>query len=225
MGGLGLDGMLFVCSAWLCCGLLSGRNIRTELQEALSREKRLRDTERIGRITAERRLREQVSAENEAKGFRFKAIGHIQSIYPDRRGTPRQPILVTAGRGRIVFDKHQIQHEHYSELSQFSHIWVVFVFHENTNITKDDRHNSTVNMGKRNVNMKGVKNISAKIAPPRLHGTKVGCLSTRSPHRPNPIGLSVCAIEDVQPGFIEISGTPCSFQFSFLYIFVFNFVS
>lgn len=47
--------------------------------------------------------------------------------------------------------------------------------------------------------------VLAKIKPPRL-GRKVGCLSTRSPHRPNNIGLSVCKVVKVGTGFIEISG-------------------
>ncbi len=54
----------------------------------------------------------------------------------------------------------------------------------------------------------------AKIRPPRLHGQKVGCLSTRSPHRPNEIGLSVCEIVSVGPDYLElravdmVHGTP-----------------
>eukprot|EP00981_Chlorochromonas_danica_P006971 scaffold1508_cov182-Ochromonas_danica.AAC.5 len=54
----------------------------------------------------------------------------------------------------------------------------------------------------------------AKIRPPRLHGKSVGCLSTRSPHRPNAVGLSVCEIVEVnQEGIIiscldMVDGTP-----------------
>lgn len=62
-------------------------------------------------------------------------------------------------------------------LDGFSHVWVVFVFHENT-----------VRAGNR-----GLSSFQAKITPPRL-GRRVGVFSTRSPHRPNPIGLSVCQI-------------------------------
>lgn len=49
---------------------------------------------------------------------------------------------------------------------------------------------------------------TAKIAPPRLFGKRVGVFSTRSPHRPNPIGLSVVAIDtvDEKEGVIHVSG-------------------
>mmetsp|Transcript_6229 Transcript_6229/g.8697 ORF Transcript_6229/g.8697 Transcript_6229/m.8697 type:complete len:209 (-) Transcript_6229:1766-2392(-) len=59
-----------------------------------------------------------------------------------------------------------------------------------------------------------MKTMPSKIKPPRLHGCKVGCLSTRSPHRPNNIGLSVCEVVTVGKDYIDIScvdmvdGTP-----------------
>ena len=61
---------------------------------------------------------------------------------------------------------------------------------------------------------KGRHALSAKIKPPRLHGQRVGCLTTRSPHRPNNIGLSVCEIASLGKNYIEIvccdmmEGTP-----------------
>ena len=96
---------------------------------------------------------------------------------------------MTSSRGRI---RMQIHFDYFKELSQFSHIWVLFIFHENTNDSNASH---------------------AKILPPRL-GQRVGCLSTRSPHRPNPIGLSVCQIDRITEKTIEISqldmvhGTP-----------------
>jgi len=94
-----------------------------------------------------------------------------------------------------------IQKDHFQELSQFSRIFVLFVFHENTNTDSASASNSN-------------KTSTAKIAPPRLGGKKVGCLSTRSPHRPNPIGLSVCEVIGVGDDYIDIKsvdfvdGTP-----------------
>ena len=49
-------------------------------------------------------------------------------------------------------------------------------------------------------------NQAAKIKPPRLHGQRVGCLSTRSPHRPNNIGLSVCEVAEVGANYIDVLG-------------------
>ena len=103
--------------------------------------------------------------------------------------------MVNSARGKIKFDKKVIQYEYYKELNDFSHIWILFVFHENTNEFLSVHNKSTKQ-----------KSTKAKISPPRMHGLKVGCLSTRSPHRPNPIGLSVCKIISVQDGYIEISG-------------------
>ena len=82
----------------------------------------------------------------------------------------------------------------FDNFNEFSHCWVIFVFHENTNI-----------------------NIKGKILPPRKKdGTKVGVFSSRSPHRPNNIGLSLCKIEEVDciKGYVYFSsidlidGTP-----------------
>ena len=51
--------------------------------------------------------------------------------------------------------------------------------------------------------------LKAKIKPPRLNGQKIGLFATRTPHRPNPIGLSLCQIDsvDVKNGIIVLSGS------------------
>ena len=123
-----------------------------------------------------------------------------------------KPLLVPAAYGRIQFDRRFIQKDHFQELSQFSHIFVIFVFHENTNIDSviklEDAEGLTT------AQSSVTRMPTAKIAPPRLGGKKVGCLSTRSPHRPNPIGLSVCEIVQVGDDYIDIKsidfvdGTP-----------------
>lgn len=152
-----------------------------------------RNEERSGRIVAQQKLRKIIAEENDASGYRMDPIGYIESPYNERRGTPRQPMLVPAAHGRIRFVKQKIQAEHFQELNEFSHVWVTFIFHENTNTDA---------------------NPTAKIRPPRLFGKKVGCLSTRSPHRPNAIGLSVCQVVGVTSDTVELScldlmhGTP-----------------
>mmetsp|Transcript_2916 Transcript_2916/g.3053 ORF Transcript_2916/g.3053 Transcript_2916/m.3053 type:complete len:372 (+) Transcript_2916:315-1430(+) len=141
--------------------------------------------ERLGRINVQKRERDRLTLENLKSGYQYRPIGFIESPFPDRRGTPRQPVLVPAAKGKIRFNKSLIQNEHFKEISQFSHIWVIFVFHENTNTDSES--------------------LPARITPPRL-GKKVGCLSTRSPHRPNNIGLSVCEVVEVGNDYIGISG-------------------
>ncbi|XP_069482488.1 tRNA (adenine(37)-N6)-methyltransferase isoform X2 [Ambystoma mexicanum] len=68
-------------------------------------------------------------------------------------------------------------------LDQFSHVWVLFVFHQN-----------------------GHMSCKAKVQPPRLNGAKTGVFSTRSPHRPNAIGLTLAKLEKVEGGTIYLSG-------------------
>lgn len=188
-------GWVITAAAAAMMGLAVGYQTATiRMQEALDKEKLEREKERCGRIRVQQRARDQLVHEKLTQGFTFKPIATVSSPFKDRRGTPRQPILVPAARGKILFDRNTIQHAHFAELKEFSHIWVVFVFHQNTNVDKenDSDHNTGVT--------------PAKIKPPRLGGKKVGCLSTRSPHRPNPIGLSVFEVVEVGVDYIEVSG-------------------
>ncbi|XP_016078558.1 PREDICTED: tRNA (adenine(37)-N6)-methyltransferase isoform X2 [Miniopterus natalensis] len=68
-------------------------------------------------------------------------------------------------------------------LEQFSHVWILFVFHKNGHLS-----------------------CKAKVQPPRLNGAKTGVFSTRSPHRPNAIGLTLAKLEKVEGGAIYLSG-------------------
>jgi tRNA (adenine37-N6)-methyltransferase len=191
-----------------------------ETRTETNRQLKLRQDERQGRVHAERQLRQQLQGNLEANGINFTIIGHIESPFPDRRGTPRQPLLVPAARARIRFNKKCIQKGHFEELAQFSHVWVIFVFHENTNFgTSDKQINKKMVANKTDNEVSSVPNHLvapklAKIRPPRLNGLKVGCLSTRSPHRPNEIGLSVCEVVEVGDDYLELrcvdmlNGTP-----------------
>lgn len=88
---------------------------------------------------------------------------------------PRQPHLVQAAKGIIQFQNDADLRTALKTIEMFSHLWIVFVFHQH-----------------------GGKNWKPSIRPPRLGGrTKVGVLASRSPHRPNPIGMSVVKIESV----------------------------
>jgi tRNA-Thr(GGU) m(6)t(6)A37 methyltransferase TsaA len=174
----------------------------SQLESLLEKEKKERSVERKGRINQQKLHRQEFKDSVSKEGYNMKEIAVIESVFPDRRGTPRQPLLVPAARARIRFNKKLIQSGHIAELQHdFSHLFILFVFHENTNL---ESHNNS-----KQVSM-------AKIAPPRLGGKKVGCLSTRSPHRPNPIGLSVCEILSVNikectidiKGVDFVDGTP-----------------
>ena len=69
-------------------------------------------------------------------------------------------------------------------MESFSHCWVLFRFHINVESTKQRAKGSGTRY-------------AAKVVPPRAHGKKVGVFSTRSPHRPNALGLSLCRVEAV----------------------------
>ena len=107
--------------------------------------------------------------------FEFRAIGTVRSPFKDKFGIPRQPGLVKEARGVIKINDDPDYKTALRSLDEFSHIWVVFVFHEH-----------------------GGKKWKPSIRPPRLGGNvKVGTLASRSPHRPNPIGISAVALERV----------------------------
>eukprot|EP00922_Rhytidocystis_sp_ex-Travisia-forbesii_P000806 GHVS01001169.1.p1 GENE.GHVS01001169.1~~GHVS01001169.1.p1 ORF type:complete len:219 (+),score=26.65 GHVS01001169.1:45-701(+) len=115
-------------------------------------------------------------------------------------GTPRQPGLAAAASATLQLYEPQAT----SHWTGCSHIAVVFVFHLNHNCQLD---NSII------ANHIPFKN--AKIRVPKLEGRKLGVFATRSPHRPNPLGLSVCRISHVLPpdrivvtGVDVIEGTP-----------------
>lgn len=120
--------------------------------------------------------------------YNFPPIGYIASPFKDKFGVPRQPSLVRAAKGMVVLNKNPDLVTAIKELETFSHLWIVFVFHEH-----------------------GGKSWKPSIRPPRLGGReKVGVLASRSPHRPNPIGMSVAKIEKIttenNQAIIEVSG-------------------
>ena len=137
----------------------------------------------------------------------LSSIGTVITPYTKRMGTPRQGALVPASRGYIQLD-HHVPADVATGLELFSHIWVLFEFHANT-----DLNGTTVDMvmdhnNKSKNNAISNKTKKSKIRPPRGNGIKVGQLATRSPHRPNPIGLSLVTVErwDTQLKRLYISG-------------------
>lgn len=109
----------------------------------------------------------------------MKPIGTLRSAFRDRRGTPRQGCLVPHSTAYIEFLPEVNAISSVSGMEEFSHVWVIGVFHENTNQGKSG-------------------GVSAKIKPPRLQGTKVGLYSTRTPHRHNPISLSLAKVDKLE---------------------------
>ena len=95
----------------------------------------------------------------------FKTIGIMSTIFPDKRGVPRQGILASNSKSVLKFYNY-IQSSSYDDLELFSHVWILFVFHKNTNMSKININNNSDN------NKNKFNNFKWKIAPPRLNGKK-----------------------------------------------------
>ena len=105
----------------------------------------------------------------------FKPIGFLDSCFREKFGTPRQSGLVAEARATLTLTA-DINAECLQGLDGFSHIYLIFVFHEG---------------------LAEYNNTKAKVAPPKLEGQKMGVFATRTPHRFNPIGLSIAKLEKV----------------------------
>lgn len=123
---------LFALSVQSCL-VIAQRAALAESDTKLDTLKLLRNDERKSRISMQKKNRIQKDAVITENGYNYRPIGFVESPFRERRGTPRQPMLVTAATGRIRMVKQLIQPEHFAEIKEFSHIWVVFVFHDNTN--------------------------------------------------------------------------------------------
>ena len=100
----------------------------------LIKQERKTEQERKGRTLAERALRRRIQGWCDTHGNLFHAIGWAETPFPDRRGTPRQGRLAPATRG--VIRLHAKLSEGLDGLEAYSHLWVFFVFNENTSTTK-----------------------------------------------------------------------------------------
>ncbi|XP_021755891.1 uncharacterized protein LOC110721079 [Chenopodium quinoa] len=153
--------------------------------------------ERQGRIRAQQELRKallQQKTENmDPTSYPMIPIGTVQSCFSTRNGTPRQPLLVPLARACLMFDPMRVPPASLEGLEEYSHIWIIYVFHLNTDLDKLWLEPSR-------------SKIKAKVRVPRLKGGKKGVYATRTPHRPSPIGLTVAKIEAVQGHMILLSG-------------------
>lgn len=105
----------------------------------------------------------------------MKIIARIHTDFGGKFGVPRQSGLVRELRGEIVFEPEYRAAEAVRGLDGYSHIWLIWEFSENLR-----------------------QGWSPTVRPPRLGGnTRMGVFATRSPFRPNPIGLSSVVLEKV----------------------------
>ncbi len=120
--------------------------------------------------------------------MQINPIGTIQTCFTEKFGVPRQSLMVSEARGLIKLDPEFAHPDAFLHLEEFSHLWLVYLFHKNQNANHPEKWTNT-------------------ITPPRIDAPKkVGVYASRSPHRPNPIGLSVVKLERVNTlkGSVEI---------------------
>ncbi|MBP1573330.1 MAG: tRNA (N6-threonylcarbamoyladenosine(37)-N6)-methyltransferase TrmO [Oscillospiraceae bacterium] len=127
----------------------------------------------------------------------IKPIAHIYTDFSDKFGIPRQSGRVKELCGRIVFEKEYRNEQALRGIEEFSHLWLIFDFSK--------AHRDT---------------FSPTVRPPRLGGNKrVGVFASRSPFRPNNLGLSCVKLDRIEKTSTEgvvlvvsgvdiLSGTP-----------------
>ncbi|MCR5250788.1 MAG: tRNA (N6-threonylcarbamoyladenosine(37)-N6)-methyltransferase TrmO [Lachnospiraceae bacterium] len=113
----------------------------------------------------------------------IEAIAHIHTGFPEKFGIPRQSGLVEEAEGRIVFVPKYRQPDALRGIREYDYLWLIWDFSEN--------HRTEW---------------CATVAPPRLGGReRVGVFASRSPFRPNPLGLSCVKIREVDEEACEIT--------------------
>ena len=107
----------------------------------------------------------------------IKPVAYIKNGYKEKFGVPRQSGLAPSVKSKIVFCPDYRDENMIRDIEQYSHLWLVWGF--------------SVNNGE----------WSPTVRPPRLGGNKrVGVFATRSPFRPNGLGLSCVKLENVENG-------------------------
>lgn len=112
-----------------------------------------------------------------------QVIGVLESCFKEKFATPRQPHLAPGSMAKLRVRARYSPEHSLAGLAQFSHVWLISWFHLNTN-----------------------KTFRPKIHPPRMKGGKIGVFASRSPHRPNPLGLSLARLEKVEGDTLYLSG-------------------
>ena len=106
----------------------------------------------------------------------MNVIAHIRSDFPSKFGIPRQSGLIKELQAKIIFTKDYRNADALRGLENFSHLWLLWYFSEAARA-----------------------DWSPTVRPPRLGGNiRMGVFATRSPYRPNPIGLSAVKLEHIE---------------------------
>ncbi len=110
------------------------------------------------------------------KSIIIEPIGYIENVYKEKFGIPRQSGLSKSVISKIIFNEKYRDSNYFKGLEEFTYIWLLWQFSETTD-----------------------KDITPTVRPPKLGGNKrMGVFATRSPFRPNNIGLSSVKIERIE---------------------------
>lgn len=108
--------------------------------------------------------------------YQIEAIGHIENDFTDKFGIPRQSGIVDSVLSKIIFEPDFREKEAFRKIEQFSHLWLIWRFSENEGCRW-----------------------SPTVRPPKLGGNKrVGVFASRSPFRPNGLGISCVKFERIE---------------------------
>lgn len=109
-------------------------------------------------------------------GLTLKVIARIRSDFPTKFGIPRQSGRIPSLKARIIFEPEYRNPEALRGIGEFTHIWLIWEFSQAVR-----------------------QDWSPTVRPPRLGGnTRMGVFATRSPFRPNALGLSSVRLEKVE---------------------------
>lgn len=110
------------------------------------------------------------------KPITVEPIGYIENVYKEKFGIPRQSGLSKSVISKIIFNEKYRDSNYFKGLEEFTYIWLLWQFSETTD-----------------------KDVTTTVRPPKLGGNKrMGVFATRSPFRPNNIGLSSVKIERIE---------------------------
>ncbi len=106
----------------------------------------------------------------------IKPIAYIKTNFKEKFGIPRQSGIIEEIKGEIIFEKEYRHPDALRGIEEYSHLWLIFDFSQNHR-----------------------EEFSPTVRPPRLGGnTRVGVFATRSPFRPNNLGLSCVKFEGIK---------------------------
>ncbi len=130
----------------------------------------------------------------------IRPIAHIHTEFPEKFGIPRQSGLAKSLRGRIVFEPEYRNPDALRGLEGFSHLWLIWEFSANRSRRHPEPPHRHPEPSSRHPELdSGTPSWQPTVRPPRLGGNdRLGVFATRSPFRPNPLGLSCVKLESLE---------------------------